>query len=274
MPEHIKGPGQPGSATAAAAPDFPEIILDEPTDDIEAAMRDALSAVEAVEATDPAPPAIATPGTTATRETAGTSGTPGTPPTPATPANAAPPSPGTAVAGEPEVETLRREVADLRDRSLRTLADFDNFRKRAERERQEFRRYALLEPLREFLPVADNLDRALQAGGSADDLKRGVEMIQRQMQELLRRFGAREVVADGEVFNPTLHEAVARTESDRVTVPTVTETLVRGYLLHDRLLRPAMVKVAVPPEPAAPPSRQPAGPADPPAPPTPNDSGQ
>ena len=82
-------------------------------------------------------------------------------------------------------------------------------------------------------------------------MKRGVEMILRQMQELLRRFGAREVAADGEVFNPALHEAVARVESDRVAVPTVTETLVRGYMLHDRLLRPAMVKVAVPPERAA-----------------------
>ncbi len=117
-----------------------------------------------------------------------------------------------------------------------------------ERERQETRRYALLEPLREFLPVADNLERALSAGGSAEDLKRGVEMILRQMQELLRRFGVREVAAGGEVFNPALHEAVARVESDRVAVPTVTETLVRGYMLHDRLLRPAMVKVAVPPE--------------------------
>ena len=102
-------------------------------------------------------------------------------------------------------------------------------------------------------------------------------MILRQMQELLRRFGAREVAADGEVFNPTLHEAVARTESDRVAVPTVTETLVRGYVLHDRLLRPAMVKVAVPPEAAPPPSRQPSGPAEPPAsqaPPAPDDPGQ
>jgi molecular chaperone GrpE (heat shock protein) len=75
-----------------------------------------------------------------------------------------------------------------------------------------------------------------------------VELILRQMQELLRRFGVREVQADGEPFNPMVHEAVARVESDQVTAPTVTETLVRGYMLHDRLLRPAMVKVAVPSE--------------------------
>jgi len=196
----------------------PEILLDDPAADIEAAMRDALSAVEAVEAD--------TPQASRTPETQETSETPET----------------------PEIDTLRREIADLRDRSLRTLADFDNFRKRAERERQEVRRYALLEPLREFLPIADNLERALSAGGSAEDLKRGVELILRQMQELLRRFGVREVSADGEAFNPMVHEAVARTESDQVTMPTVTETLVRGYTLHDRLLRPAMVKVAVPPE--------------------------
>jgi molecular chaperone GrpE len=147
-----------------------------------------------------------------------------------------------------ELEEAIRERDRYHDLSQRQQADFDNFRKRAERERQETRRYALLEPLREFLPVADNLERALSAGGSAEDLKRGVEMILRQMQELLRRFGVHEVAADGEVFNPALHEAVARVESDRVAVPTVTETLVRGFMLHDRLLRPAMVKVAVPPE--------------------------
>lgn len=193
-------------------PETPEILLDDPAADIEAAMRDALSAVEAVEA-DPSD----------NSETAETSET-------------------------AEIDSLRREIADLRDRSLRTLADFDNFRKRAERERQEIRRYALLEPLREFLPIADNLERALSAGGSAEDLKRGVELILRQMQELLRRFGVREVPSDGESFNPMVHEAVARVESGQVTVPAVTETLVRGYMLHDRLLRPAMVKVAVPPE--------------------------
>ncbi len=221
----------------------PEILLDDPAADIEAAMRDALSAVEAVEADSPqanrqAPPA------------ASAAGRPEAPPAPATPATAGTPEiPETPETSETsETKTLRQEIADLRDRSLRTLADFDNFRKRAERERQEIRRYALLEPLREFLPIADNLERALSAGGSAEDLKRGVELILRQMQDLLRRFGAREVPSDGESFNPMVHEAVARVESDQVTVPTVTETLVRGYMLLDRLLRPAMVKVAVPPE--------------------------
>jgi len=225
-----KQSAQPGNPSDAGDPsDTPEILLDDPAVDIEAAMRDALSAVEAVEADTSQAPATDREEASGTSETSETSDTPETPET-------------------SEIDALRREIADLRDRSLRTLADFDNFRKRAERERQEVRRYALLEPLREFLPIADNLERALSAGGSAEDLKRGVELILRQMQDLLRRFGVREVEADGAAFNPAVHEAVARTESDRVTVPTVSETLVRGYMLHDRLLRPAMVKVAVPPE--------------------------
>ncbi len=147
-----------------------------------------------------------------------------------------------------EVARLRQEIADLRDRSMRTLADFDNFRKRSERERQELRRYALLEPMRELLTVADNLDLALSAQGSAEDLKRGVEMIHRQMQELMRRFGVTEVAAAGQPFDPTLHEAVSREENAEVKAPTVVAELRRGYRMHDRLLRPAMVKVAVPPE--------------------------
>jgi len=241
MSEQSKHPGHPGHSAkgrgtpiveAQESPGAHDVDLDDPTADIEAAMRDALSAVEAVEAAD--------------GHEGGTAG--GSSDPPAAPAPVQDPAPAVAPEiDEEEVEALRRELADLRDRSLRTLADFDNFRKRAERERQDVRRYALLEPLREFLPVVDNLERALQAGGSAEDLKRGVELILRQMQELLRRFGVREVAADGEVFNPSVHEAVARTESERVNTPTVTETLVPGYMLHDRLLRPAMVKVAVPP---------------------------
>ena len=197
--------------------DTPEVALDldEQNTDLETAMREAMAAVEGVE----------------------TSSRPG-------------PAAGAASSPSPseEVERLRREVADLRDRSVRTLADFDNFRKRSQRESQEHRKYALLEPMRDFLTVIDNLDLALSAHGSAEDLKRGVEMIHRQMQELLRRFGVTEVPAVGQPFDPTQHEAVAREESPEVTAPTVTAELRRGYRMHDRLLRPAMVKVAVPAE--------------------------
>lgn len=184
--------------------------LDGQTEDLDAAMREAVAAVEGVEG-----------------ERGGTSSD---------------------ESDEEEVAMLRREIADLRDRSMRTLADFDNFRKRSERERQEGRKYALLEPLRDFLEIVDNLGLALSAAGSADDLKRGVEMIHRQMQELLRRFGVKEIEALNQPFDPALHEAVSREEDPTVDRPTVVGELRRGYTLHDRLLRPSMVKVAVPSE--------------------------
>ncbi|QQR72081.1 MAG: nucleotide exchange factor GrpE [Holophagales bacterium] len=143
---------------------------------------------------------------------------------------------------------LRRELEDLRDRSLRAMADFDNFRKRAEREREELRRHALTGALGELLPVVDNLERAVSAQGSLEDLRLGVEMTLRQLQEILRRMGLREVAAVGQRFDPHVHEAVMREERPGLTEPTVTAELLRGYLLHDRVLRPAMVTVAVPPE--------------------------
>jgi molecular chaperone GrpE len=193
--------------------DTPEVALDlDEQSDLDTAMREAVAAVEEVE-------------------------NGGRPDDPANPSSTA-----------DETSHLRQEIADLRDRSMRTLADFDNFRKRAERERQDLKRYALVEPMREFLTVVDNLDLALSAGGSAEDLKRGVEMIHRQMHDLLRRLGVREVESVGQAFDPALHEAVAREEDPTVKVPTVSGELRRGYLIHDRLLRPAMVKVAVPAE--------------------------
>ncbi|HXO19611.1 MAG TPA: nucleotide exchange factor GrpE [Thermoanaerobaculia bacterium] len=199
------------------APEIAELDLDGQVD-VESALREAMAAMSAAEeagakAPDPADPAE--------------------------PAKA-----------EDEVAALKREVADLQGRSLRTLADFDNFRKRSERDRQDLKRYALLEPMRELLAVVDNLERALQAGGSADDLKKGVEMILRGMVEFLRRHGVREVEAQGAPFDPAVHEAVLRLEDPTVKAPTVAEELQRGYLMHDRLLRPAMVKVAVPADPA------------------------
>ncbi len=146
-----------------------------------------------------------------------------------------------------EAEQLHEEIASLRDMSLRTLADFDNFRKRSEKEKEETRRYALVEPMREFLPVIDNLERALAAGGSANDLKVGVELILRQMLDLLQRFQIQPVAAEGERFDPTVHQAVLQEEDPEASEPTVQVELQKGYILHDRLLRPAMVKVAMPP---------------------------
>jgi molecular chaperone GrpE len=208
----------------------PEVSLDldAQNDDLEAAMRDAVAAVEGVESgKDPEPMSAASAEAAASAAAGAASSGP---------------------SGEEEVAKLRREIADLRDRSMRTLADFDNFRKRSERERQETRKYALAEPMREFLGIVDHLDLALSAAGSADDLKRGVEMIHRQMLDLLRRHGVKEVSALNQPFDPAIHEAVSRDEDPSVTTPTVTGEMRRGYFIHDRLLRPAMVKVSVPVE--------------------------
>jgi len=147
-----------------------------------------------------------------------------------------------------EVEALRQEIADLRDRSMRTLADFDNYRKRAEKERAEMRRHAAAETVRDFLEVVDNLERALSAAGSADDLRTGVEMILRQIEDLLRRHGVERVAAEGEAFDPAVHEAVSRQEDPQVSEPRVVHVMQTGYRMHERLLRPARVVVAVPPE--------------------------
>ena len=154
-----------------------------------------------------------------------------------------------AAIGESEApDALRRELEELRGRSLRAMADFDNFRKRAEREREELRRHALSGALADLLPVLDNLERAVAAQGSLEDLRLGVEMTLRQLQEILRRLGLQVVSAVGQRFDPHVHEAVMREERSGVVEPTVTAELLRGYLLHDRVLRPAMVTVAVPPE--------------------------
>lgn len=148
--------------------------------------------------------------------------------------------------GPSEVSHLEQQIDELRERNLRALADYENYRKRSERERAEAKRFAIAEPIREFLDVVDNLERALEIPSSGDDLKIGVEMIHRQMVDLLRRHGAEEVSAVGEVFDPAFHEAVARHEDSSADEPIVTDELQRGYTLHGRLLRPARVRVAMP----------------------------
>jgi len=155
-----------------------------------------------------------------------------------------------AAEGVPSSEPdLRRENAELRERLLRALADFENLRKRTDRERQELRRYALFDTMRDLVAVTDNLERAAAAGGEVEDLKAGVDMILQQMRETLRRHGVTAVEALGRPFDPAEHEAVTREEDPAVSSPLVTAELQRGYKMHDRLLRPAMVRVSVPAEP-------------------------
>lgn len=149
-----------------------------------------------------------------------------------------------------DVTALERALAESKARHMRTLADFENFRKRTEREKQDLRRYAAMEPLRSFLDVMDNIHRAMGASGSAEDLKQGLDLTVRSLERMLSKLGIEEVPAIGATFDPTVHEAVARTESVEVTEPTVVAEMQKGYTFHERLLRPAMVSVAMPTTPS------------------------
>ena len=151
--------------------------------------------------------------------------------------------------GEPAAdpaEELRREKDALQDRLLRTAAEFDNYRKRIERERGDFAAYAAAEVLTELLPIVDNFERALgaPAGADADAFRKGVELIHKQMLDLLRKRGVKPIEALGSDFDPNFHQAVIHESSGEHREGEVISELQRGYMLGDRLLRPAMVKVA------------------------------
>lgn len=137
------------------------------------------------------------------------------------------------------------EAREYRDRYMRTLADFDNYRKRADREKTEFFKYALAAPMKDILPVLDNFDRALEHAEQEDDFHKGVLLIYKQLYEVLQKHGLRPIEEMGVHFDPNIHEAVIREEDPSVPSHTVVAVLQKGYFLHDRLLRPALVKVAV-----------------------------
>jgi len=164
-------------------------------------------------------------------------------------AEPAQPSPEEALAAS------QAEVQKNWDLYLRSRADLENYRKRAQREKEELSRFANENLLREILPVMDNLERALeharQGEGSSDGLLQGVEMTLGQFQRVLEKFGVTPVAAAGEPFDPAKHEALGQVESAEHPPNTVVQELQKGYLLNDRLLRPAMVMVAkAPPAPA------------------------
>ena len=142
------------------------------------------------------------------------------------------------------LEELRRERDVLQDRLLRTAADFDNYRKRVDRERRDLAEQTAGEAIKDLLPIIDNLERALQAAAEDDPLRKGVELIHKQMLEMLRKRGVTPIEALGADFDPNVHEAVTHEESDQHREGEVMEELQRGYKVGERLLRPAMVKVA------------------------------
>ena len=168
-------------------------------------------------------------------------------------AEAAPIQPGGPSPGAPAVPVgedpaaARRERDEFRDLLLRKTAEFDNYRKRVERERREQASLAAADVLTELLPLVDNLERALASipdEGAASAYKRGVELIHKQLVELLTRRGVTVIDPLGELFDPNLHEAVTREPAGGRRDGEVVEVLGRGYRLGDRLLRAALVKVA------------------------------
>lgn len=137
------------------------------------------------------------------------------------------------------------ETQQLRDRYLRLLADFENFRRRTEREKADFYKYAMSGVLKDLLPVLDNFDRALDHAEEGDEFHKGVLLIYKQLFDMLLKHGLKPIDESSVPFDPNIHEAVVREEDPSVPSHTVTAVLQKGYFLHDRLLRPAMVKVAV-----------------------------
>jgi molecular chaperone GrpE len=151
-----------------------------------------------------------------------------------------------------QVDALTRDKAALYDQLLRRAAEFENFRRRIERERSDAYQRARVEVLVEFLPVVDNFERALSSlensGGDAEALRHGVELIHKQFKDALTKFGLEPVQAIGQTFDPHLHEAVTIEPTDKHKENTVIEEFQRGYKIGDKLLRPAKVKVAATPK--------------------------
>ena len=153
---------------------------------------------------------------------------------------------GASASGEgSELQTLRAERDTLLDRLARMQADFENARKRAARDQQEFREYALADALKTLLPVLDSFDRALQAGSAEkSELRNGVELIYKQLHDALGKLGLRTIPAKGEPFDPRWHEAIEMVDTTEAEDHQVIDELQHGYKMKDRLLRPAMVRVA------------------------------
>jgi molecular chaperone GrpE len=146
-----------------------------------------------------------------------------------------------------EVEKLQGELEDQQQKALRAQADFDNFRRRTRQEKEEFAKYASKQLIEQLLPVYDNFDRALQTSKDTQDFEalfKGVDMIYRQFSQILEQEGLKPLEVVGEPFNPEIHQAIMQVETDEYEEGIVVEEVQRGYILKDKVIRPAMVKVS------------------------------
>lgn len=159
----------------------------------------------------------------------------------------APPSndPPVAASASDEGAKLRAERDNLLDRLARLQAEFDNYRKRASKENADFRDYAVADAAKTLLPVIDNFSLALKnAAANPENFKKGVELIHKQLQDVLQKMNVQRVPAQGQPFDPRIHEAIEMVDSSDVPDNHVLEELQPGYKIKERLLRPAMVRVA------------------------------
>ena len=143
-----------------------------------------------------------------------------------------------------ELQKLKSERDALLDRLARAQAEFENARRRAAKEQQDYRDFATADAIKSLLPVIDSFDRALQVKSDPRDFRSGVELIYKQLQDALAKLGVRPIPAKGEPFDPHYHEAVEMVETTDAPDHEVIDELQRGYKFKDRLLRPAMVRVA------------------------------
>lgn len=147
-----------------------------------------------------------------------------------------------------EIKSLKEEIQNLKQDYLRQIADKDNLRKRLEKDKSEYYQYALSEFFGELLVVLDNFERSLKSDDqkNLEIFQEGVEMIYKQLLDLLNKYGVKSIEIKDKTFNPHLHQAFMTEESEDIEEPQISEEFQRGYTLNERLLRPSLVKVVLP----------------------------
>ncbi|HXS98907.1 MAG TPA: nucleotide exchange factor GrpE [Candidatus Limnocylindrales bacterium] len=146
-----------------------------------------------------------------------------------------------------ERDRLQKEKAEMQERLLYARAEFDNARRRAERERSDYLQYASMEAVRELLPVLDDFERALKVETADANYAKGVELIYNRLAESLRKMGLEPIATEGKTFDPNIHQAIERVHTDEAEDQAILGEFQRGYNFKGKLLRPAMVRVAVKP---------------------------